>query len=66
MVIHEDYAKFKQSEKPSEYCKRKYGYRKNKGKFTEFFFEIEKLLQAIKFYDSTKRTEYTLQDILRT
>lgn len=62
---YDDYCKTKSTEKPSAYCKRKYGYRKNKDVFRDFF-SCDELVQAIRKYSSqNQNTGYTLDDLLK-
>ena len=67
MDDYDDFCKVKSSEKPSSFCKRKYGYSKNKGKFGNEFLSCKELIEAIKKYDSIKSSEeYTLWDLIKS
>lgn len=50
---YEDYCKSKSKESPSAYCRRRYGYTKNKDSFADMI-TYEELIAAIVRYDSIK------------
>lgn len=59
-----DFCKTKSHEKPSEYCRRKYGYTKRQGCLSSMI-TADELIEAIQVYSGMRDSrEYTLQDLI--
>ena len=68
LILHKgdypDYCKTKSVEKPSSYCKRKYGYRKNQDVFSSYF-SVEELIQAMRMYSQMiEEKEFSFIDLI--
>ena len=61
---YDDYCKTKSKEKPSEYCKRRYGYRKNVSVFRDSFTQEELIMAISKFDSMLGHNELSLKDLL--
>jgi len=64
---YDDYCKYKTKEKPSTYCKKKYGLKhiKRRDFMRDYFFDIDRLLNSLKIYNSVKiHDNYCLYDLL--